>query len=89
MIDRNRPGARGVAHAASQTDSCSNANPWNDNAWQSAPTWAENSCIFGDVSFAFRVSFLNRSDEAERPLLAEYYQSCLDEELPALFLRCA
>jgi cobaltochelatase CobS len=50
-------------------------------------SWAENASIFGDVAFAFRVSFLNRSDEAERPLLAEYFQRCFDEELPGVFLR--
>ena len=45
-------------------------------------TWAENADIFDDVSFAFRVSFLNKCDELERPLVAEFYQRCLGEELP-------
>jgi cobaltochelatase CobS len=45
-------------------------------------TWAENAQIFGDIAFAFRVSFLNRCDEIERPLVAEYYQRCFGEELP-------
>jgi cobaltochelatase CobS len=45
-------------------------------------TWAENSSIFDDLAFAFRVSFLNRCDEIERPLVAEYYQRCFGEELP-------
>jgi len=45
-------------------------------------TWAENARIFNDVAFAFRVSFLNRCDEIERPLVAEYYQRCFGEELP-------
>jgi cobaltochelatase CobS len=47
-------------------------------------SWAENAQIFGDVAFAFRLSFLNRSDETERPLLAEYYQRCFDQALPDL-----
>ena len=45
-------------------------------------TWADNARIFGDVAFAFRVSFLNRCDEMERPVVAEYYQRCFGEELP-------
>ena len=44
-------------------------------------TWAENLEIFDDVDAAFRLSFLNKCDEAERPLVAEYYQRCLDREL--------
>jgi cobaltochelatase CobS len=44
-------------------------------------TWAENALIFGDLRFAFRVSFLNRCDEIERALVAEYYQRCFGEEL--------
>ncbi len=45
-------------------------------------TWAENAKIFGDVGFAFRVTFLNKCDEAERTTVAEYYQRCFNEELP-------
>ena len=45
-------------------------------------TWAENAQIFGDVGFAFRVTFLNKCDEVERPILAEYYQRCFGSELP-------
>lgn len=45
-------------------------------------TWAENADIFNDVGFAFRVSFLNKCDELERPLVAEFYQRCFGEELP-------
>ncbi len=45
-------------------------------------TWAENARIFGDVGFAFRVTFLNKCDEAERATVAEYYQRCFNEELP-------
>jgi cobaltochelatase CobS len=44
-------------------------------------TWAENTEIFGDVGFAFRVTFLNKCDELERPIVAEYYQRCLGEDL--------
>ena len=40
-------------------------------------TWGENAEIFGDLGFAFRVTFLNKCDELERPLVAEFYQRAL------------
>jgi cobaltochelatase CobS len=45
-------------------------------------TWAENAVIFDDIGFAFRLTFLNKCDETERPILAEYYQRCFGVELP-------
>jgi len=45
-------------------------------------TWAENAKIFGDVGFAFRLTFLNKCDEAERATVGEYYQRCFNEEIP-------
>ena len=45
-------------------------------------TWAENAEIFSDIGFAFRVTFLNKCDELERPLVAEFYQRSFGEELP-------
>ncbi len=45
-------------------------------------TWAQNTEIFKDIGFAFRVTFLNKCDEAERMLVAEYYQRVFGEELP-------
>ena len=45
-------------------------------------TWAENARIFGDVGFAFRVTFMNKCDEAERSTVGEYYQRCFNEDLP-------
>ncbi|MCC6716511.1 MAG: cobaltochelatase subunit CobS [Acetobacteraceae bacterium] len=44
-------------------------------------TWAENTRIFNDVGFAFRMSFLNKCDEAERQTVAEYYQRCFNAEV--------
>ena len=44
-------------------------------------TWAENAKIFGEIGFAFRLSFLNKCDEAERQTVSEYYQRCFNEEL--------
>jgi cobaltochelatase CobS len=45
-------------------------------------TWAENAEIFGNIGFAFRMTFLNKCDELERPLVAEFFQRCFGEELP-------
>ncbi len=45
-------------------------------------TWAQNTEIFGDVGFSFRLSFLNKCDEAERMLVAEYYQRVFGVDLP-------
>ncbi len=45
-------------------------------------TWAENADIFSDIGFAFRVTFLNKCDELERPLVAEFYQRSFGKELP-------
>lgn len=44
-------------------------------------TWAENCEIFRDPAVAFRLSFLNKCDPAEREIVAEYYQRCFDAEL--------
>ena len=45
-------------------------------------SWAQNAMIFKDVGFAFRLSFLNKCDEAERPIIAEYYQRVFGADLP-------
>ncbi len=45
-------------------------------------TWAQNAAIFKNVGFAFRLSFLNKCDETERMLVAEYYQRVFGEDLP-------
>ena len=44
--------------------------------------WAENAQIFGDVGMAFRLTFLNKCDELERGIVAEFYQRAFGEELP-------
>jgi cobaltochelatase CobS len=44
--------------------------------------WAENARIFDDYGFAFRLTFLNKCDDTERSIVAEYYQRCMGEELP-------
>lgn len=45
-------------------------------------TWAENAEIFGTIDAAFRLSFLNKCDETERPAVAELYQRAMGTELP-------
>ena len=52
-------------------------------------TWAENARIFSDIAFAFRVTFLNKCDETERAVVAEYYQRCFGRELPSSAARAA
>jgi len=49
-------------------------------------TWAENSLIFDDIGFAFKLTFLNKCDELERPVVAEFYQRCFDAELEGITL---
>ncbi|MDJ0936776.1 MAG: cobaltochelatase subunit CobS [Kiloniellales bacterium] len=44
-------------------------------------TWAENAEIFKDIGYAFRVTFVNKCDEVERSVVAEYYQRCFGTEL--------
>ena len=45
-------------------------------------TWAQNAEIFQDIGYAFRVTFLNKCDELERPTVAEFYQRAFGEDLP-------
>lgn len=53
-------------------------------------TWAENATIFGDdIAYAFKVTFLNKCDETERPVVAEYYQRCFGTDLPESAIRAA
>ena len=44
--------------------------------------WAENSQIFKDIGYSFRVTFLNKCDDVEKNTIAEYYQRCFGEDLP-------
>jgi cobaltochelatase CobS len=44
--------------------------------------WAENTSIFSDHGYAFRVTFLNKCDETEKKIISEYYQRCFGEDLP-------
>lgn len=44
-------------------------------------SWAENHEIFDDVALAFKLSFVNKCDEAERSIVAEYWQRAFGTEL--------
>ena len=44
--------------------------------------WAENTGIFKDQGYAFRITFLNKCDELEKKIISEYYQRCFGEDLP-------
>ena len=44
--------------------------------------WAENTKIFKDHGYAFRLTFLNKCDETEKKIISEYYQRCFGEDLP-------
>ena len=44
--------------------------------------WADNTSIFKDHGYAFRVTFLNKCDELEKKIISEYYQRCFGEDLP-------
>ena len=44
--------------------------------------WAENNLIFKDIGYSFRITFLNKCDDVEKNIIAEYYQRCFGEDLP-------
>lgn len=52
-------------------------------------TWAENLEIFRDPGLAFELSFVNKCDESERPVVAEYFQRCFQRELSTSLVNTA
>ena len=44
-------------------------------------SWAENYVIFKDLEHAFKLSFLNKCDDTEKPIISEYYQRCFNKEV--------
>ena len=44
--------------------------------------WAENTNIFKDKGYAFRITFLNKCDDLEKKIISEYFQRCFGEDLP-------
>jgi len=82
----NEKGRKIIANMVRVADLTRNAFMQGDLSTVMSPrtvmTWAQNAEIFDDLGFAFRVTFLNKCDELERALVAEFYQRCFGEELP-------
>ena len=82
----NEKGRKTISNMVRVADLTRNAFVQGDLSTVMSPrtvvTWAQNAEIFGDVGFAFRVTFLNKCDELERAVVAEFYQRCFGEELP-------
>jgi cobaltochelatase CobS len=90
----NDKGKKIIANMVRVADLTRNAFMQGDLSTVMSPrtviTWAQNAEIFGgDLAFAFRVTFLNKCDELERPIVAEFYQRCFGEELPESAARIA
>jgi cobaltochelatase CobS len=83
---QNAEGQKTIASMVRVADMTRNAFMNGDISTVMSPrtviNWAENASIFDDVGFAFRVTFLNKCDELERPTVAEFYQRAFGEELP-------
>jgi cobaltochelatase CobS len=83
---RNEKGRKIVANMVRLADLTRSAFINGDLSTVMSPrtviTWAENAQIFGDIGFAFRLTFLNKCDELERPVVAEFYQRVFGEDLP-------
>lgn len=82
----NEPGRRTVAKMVRVADLSRNSFMNGDLSTVMSPrtviNWAQNADIFGDIGYAFRVTFLNKCDELERATVAEFYQRCFGTELP-------
>jgi cobaltochelatase CobS len=82
----NDKGRKAISNMVRVADLTRNAFMQGDLSTVMSPrtvlTWAQNAEIFGDIGFAFRVTFLNKCDELERSIVAEFYQRCFGEELP-------
>ncbi len=82
----NEDGRKAISNMVRVADLTRNAFMQGDLSTVMSPrtviTWAENARIFDDIAFGFRVSFLNKCDELERGLVAEFYQRCFGEDLP-------
>jgi cobaltochelatase CobS len=85
-FSRTKEGKENVSKMVRVADLTRNAFMAGDLSTVMSPrtviTWAENAEIFGDIGFAFRLTFLNKCDELERALVAEFYQRCFGKELP-------
>ncbi|HEY3813185.1 MAG TPA: cobaltochelatase subunit CobS [Caulobacteraceae bacterium] len=80
-------GKRAIAAMVRVADMTRNAFMNGDISTVMSPrtvmTWAQNATIFaGDIGLAFRLTFLNKCDELERPTVAEFYQRAFGSDLP-------
>ncbi|PLX34462.1 MAG: cobaltochelatase subunit CobS [Hyphomicrobiales bacterium] len=84
--DQSKEGREQISNMVRVADFTRNAFMNGDISTVMSPrtviTWAQNAEIFDDLAFAFRLTFLNKCDELERPVVAEFYQRCFGEELP-------
>ncbi len=82
----NDKGRKAISNMVRVADLTRNAFMQGDLSTVMSPRtviiWAQNAEIFGDLGFAFRLTFLNKCDELERPIVAEFYQRCFGVELP-------
>jgi cobaltochelatase CobS len=89
----NDKGKKVIANMVRVADLTRNAFMQGDLSTVMSPrtviTWAQNADIFSDVGFAFRLTFLNKCDELERAIVAEFYQRCFGEDLPESASRIA
>jgi len=88
----NAEGKRTIAAMVRVADMTRNAFMNGDISTVMSPrtviTWAQNAEIFGgDIGLAFRMTFLNKCDELERPTVAEFYQRAFAAELPEAITR--
>jgi cobaltochelatase CobS len=44
-------------------------------------SWAQNYKIFKDVMGSFKLTFLNKCDDLEKPIINEYFQRCFDIDI--------
>jgi cobaltochelatase CobS len=83
----NAEGKRTIAAMVRVADMTRNAFMNGDISTVMSPrtviTWAQNAEIFGgDIATAFRLTFLNKCDELERPTVAEFFQRAFGQDLP-------
>ncbi|VAV93168.1 Aerobic cobaltochelatase CobS subunit [hydrothermal vent metagenome] len=88
----NEAGRKNIAAMVQVADLSRNAFMNGDISTVMSPrtvlTWAENTEIFaGDTALAFCLTFLNKCDEMERPVIAEFYQRAFGQDLPQSAVR--
>jgi cobaltochelatase CobS len=88
----NAEGKRAIAAMVRVADMTRNAFMNGDISTVMSPrtviTWAQNAEIFGgDIALGFRLTFLNKCDELERPTVAEFFQRAFGSDLPESAVR--